>query len=170
MLLVYFVTTSATLNLHWWKIWQVYPCVNMQISFMHSLQELHRETLQTFGATFICSVLDLWREERKVRNYVLSPAWAYVCMVGFQETLYTVVCVFTFAECSPSPRRKVFSFHNTDPRDIISLLFMKWVSQWIVFPQFTSFRSVLLFMPPKEGLYLHASLFFFSEFISLHWT
>ena len=143
-LLVYFVTTSATLNLHWWKIWQVYPCVNMQILFMHSLQELHQETLQTFGATFICSVLDLWREERKARNYVLSSAWAYVWMVGFQGTLYTVVCMFTFAECSPSLRRKVFSFHNTDPWDIISLLFM----------------------PPKEGLYLHASLSFFSQLFS----
>ena len=66
----------------------------------------------------------------------------------FKKLLYTVVCVFTFAECSPSPRRKVFSFHNTDTWDIISLLFV----------------------PPKEGLYLHASLSFFSEFISLHWT
>ena len=62
--------------------------------------------------------------------------------------LYACLVMFTFAECSPSPRRKVFSFHNTDPRDIMSLLFM----------------------PAKEGLYLHASLFFFSEFISLHWT
>ena len=87
-------------------------------------------------------------KESKELCSVFDSAWAYVCMVGFQETLYTVVCVFTFAECSPSPRRKVFSFHNTDPRDIISLLFM----------------------PPKEGLYLHASLFFFYEFISLHWT
>ena len=134
-LLVYFVTTSATLDLHWWKIWQVYPCVNMQILFMHSLQELHRETLQTFEATFICSVLDLWRKERKARNYVLSSAWAYVWMVGFQETLYTVVC-----KRLPSPRRKVFSFHNTDLWDIISLLFM----------------------PSKEGLYLHASPSIFS--------
>ena len=66
----------------------------------------------------------------------------------FKKLCNTVVCVFTFAECSPSPRRKLFSFHNTDPRDIISLLFM----------------------PPKEGLYWHASLFFSSEFISLHWT
>ena len=41
-----------------------------------------------------CSVLDLWREERKARNYVLSSAWAYVWMVSFQETLYTVVCMF----------------------------------------------------------------------------
>ena len=53
--------------------------------------------------------------------------------------LYACLVMFTFAECSPSPRRKVFSFHNTDPRDIISLLFM----------------------PAKEGLYLHASLLFF---------
>ena len=86
----------------------------------------------------LCSVsgLGLRLHGRFSRNFV------YCCML-----LY-VVCVFTFAECSPSPRRKVFSFHNTDPRDIISLLFMT----------------------PKEGLYLHASLFFSSEFISLHWT
>ena len=143
MLLVYFVTTSATLNLHWWKIWQVYPCVNMQILFMHSLQELHRETLQTFRATFICSVLDLWKEERKARNYVLSSAWAYVWMVGFQETLYTVVCVFTFAECSPSPRRKVFSFHNTDPRDIISLLSVCHQRKVYIYMQVCSFLPSL---------------------------
>ena len=46
---------------------------------MHSLQKLHHKALQTFGATFICSVLDLLMEERKLRSYhVLSSAWAYV--------------------------------------------------------------------------------------------
>ena len=121
-LLIYFVTTSATLNLHWWKIWQVYPCVNMQILFMHSLQELHRETLQTFRATFICSVLDYEGRKRKQGiMFCLRPGtseWSVfkkLCIL-----LYGCLVMFTFAECSPSPRRKVFSFHNTDPRDIIS--------------------------------------------------
>ena len=31
----------------------------MQTSFVHSLQEEHQESLQTFGTTFIYSVLDL---------------------------------------------------------------------------------------------------------------
>ena len=104
--------SSAPLKLHWWKIWKVYPCVNMQILFMHSLQKLRQETLQTFGATLICSALDLRRKERKAKNcHVLSSAWAYVWMTGFQENLYTSLCVFTFAERSPSPKRKVFNFH-----------------------------------------------------------
>ena len=145
MLLVYFFT-SATPKLHWWKIWQVYPCVNMQILFMSSLQELHHEALQTFGATFICSVLDLWRKERKAKNYhVLSSAWASIWMAGVQETLYTSMCVYLRRALAVAKKlRKVFSFHNTDLWDITSLLFMS----------------------PKEGLYLHGSLCFFPSLVS----
>ena len=131
----------------------MYPCVNMQILFMHCLQGLHQETLQTFGATFICSVLGLRRKERKAKNYrVLSSAWAYVWMAGLQEDMYTFVYVFTFAEGSPSPRRKVSNFHTSNKTE--QLL-------WVIIS--------LLFMSPKDEIYLHAGLCFFRVYF-LHWT
>ena len=51
-------------------------------NFIHALSTKTasiRETLQTFGATFVYSVLDLRIKESKAKNYhVLSSAWAYV--------------------------------------------------------------------------------------------
>ena len=77
---------------------------------MHSLQELHHETLKTLGATFICSVLDLGRKERKK----LSGSSLGLGCIGFQETWYTFIRMFPFFERSPrdARRRKVFNFLN----------------------------------------------------------
>ena len=75
--------------------------VNMQILFMHPLQELHHETLHTLGATFICSVLDLRRKERKGKNcHVLALAWVTSVWSVFKNL--GILFLHVFYACFPS--------------------------------------------------------------------
>ena len=120
-------------------------CVNMQILFMHSLQELHHETLHTLGTTFICSVLDLRRKERKELS-CSSFALGYVCLAGFQEPWYTFASrtrVFLRRALAEKKNSSTFSMEK-------GLTYL-----WAI--------NTPRFVLPKEGFYSQVCAF--SEFI-----
>ena len=66
---------------------------------MHSLQELHHETLKLSELLLFLQCYILRRKETKELS-CSSFGLGHVSLVGFQETWYTFICVFSFAERS----------------------------------------------------------------------
>ena len=74
------------------KFSQVYPCVNMQILFMHSLQELHKLSQPLL-------FVQCWTEGRKGKQgimFCLRPG------LTFEWSVFKKLCVLLYA-CLPSP-------------------------------------------------------------------
>ena len=85
---------------------------------MHSLQELHQGKLQTFGATFICSVLGKERKgkERKGKQRIII----FYLRPGLMSEwpVFKKLCILLHA-CLPLSsahhrREQVINVHNTD--------------------------------------------------------
>ena len=83
----------------------------MQILVIYSTRTASRNELQTLtlGATFIFSVLKIKREIK--HSIVMFWFWlAYVCLVGFQETLGVYL-----RRALSGKTREVFNFPNCSP-------------------------------------------------------